>query len=186
MHHAVALTALACAGLVLAGCAQDPKPLPPATGASATESSSTSSASPSNAPTETDPELATVIQRAQAFEDTQNAIVDNPKRSIDDISLVARGEASGWAKQSLQQFRAEGYTTTGKIEVRDVTAKHLKAGQRPRAQVRMCFDTSDYVIKDAKGKTITFPTATSMQTRTLEQWGDTWYVTKVGSRDEDC
>lgn len=182
MRSVVGLTVAALVALPLAACAKDPEGLPPSTQNGSGDSSSSSS-SPTSA---ADPELEVVKERALNFENTQYLIATNRDKALDDISLVARGEASGWAKSTLQQFRAEGMTASGKVTTRGVKAKHLKEGTRPRAQVQLCLDVSDYVIKDAKGKKIKQPSATSIETRTLEQWGDTWYVTKVDTRNTDC
>lgn len=183
MRSVVGLTVAALVAVPLAACAQDPEGLPPSTQGEG--GSSSSSFSPTSAAA--DPELEVVKERALNFENTRLAIGKDLDRSIDDISLVARGSASGQAKQIAQAQRAEGRTVSGTIEYRDVQVKMLKAGERPRAQVQMCSDATKYVIKDAKGKVHKpkfGPTAVIKDT--LEQWGDTWYVVKTEGEPQDC
>ena len=58
------------------------------------------------------------------FESVVSQLYTNPKKSLNDLDVVARRDANRQRKLQIGQDRANGLTASGDMAFRDVTSKH--------------------------------------------------------------
>lgn len=155
-------------------------------GGSTTTSTSSAATSTSSTPAE-DPELAAAEAKALEFKDLLVEIATNPETPLEDLDTVARGQAAAQSKHSLAQLRASGVTAQGGYSYRDVESTRDADQPRPTVVVEACVDRSGYSVYGADGTVRSgAPFDTSLASFTVEQWGDTWYVTKEITEPAEC
>ncbi len=139
----------------------------------------------SSSTTSADADLEAAKKKALEFKDLLAEVATTPKKPLESVDTVARGDASNEAKHSLAQLRGAGMTAKGDYSYRDVEATRL-GGTRPTVEVRACVDRSGYEVHAADGTEQTSAHSTSQATFTVQRWGDQWFVTKQETSPTAC
>lgn len=112
--------------------------------------------------------------------------MDQPNKFLNDIDTVAMDPASLQVKQQMQTARGNGMTGQGTLTYRDITSQSVPGEDRATIEVDACIDASKFIVKDATGKRTGEGKRTSRAKYTVQQWGDTWYVSKETAERADC
>lgn len=171
--------ALVAVSMLLAGCSPTPSP---STSPSVTASTSTPSPTMTATPTPTpgSPE-AKITAQIKAYNDFLSRAYADPSVSVNDAAKYLTDVEPDYVMTAVMQqilkFRGDGYTETGTgtVEVTSVTP-----GTAGAYTARTCHDSSQVVVKNAKGETVNTGPARGAAVYTLIQGVDTnWRISRI-------
>lgn len=149
-----AAASLAAVTVLISAC-NDPDPQPPPTSSSTTTTSSTST---STTTTSTPPPLTPAQKDIKSAEETigrywrvLDQLAADPKKSLNLISTVARGQAASQSRVELGALQAKGWTQVGQSVVRSSSAT-TKDGKA--FAVVACIDVSGVDVVDTAGTSV--------------------------------
>ncbi|EWT06808.1 hypothetical protein N864_16710 [Intrasporangium chromatireducens Q5-1] len=104
----------------------------------------------SSSPTETDPQLAGAQAVVRAFWSRVDALGADPKRSLDELTSVARGQTLETWRELLTQRRRQAHRQVGRTSI--VSSEASRSGGK--VTVDTCIDVSKTSLVDEDGKSV--------------------------------
>lgn len=151
--RALGAAASLAAVIVLISACSDPEPQPPVTSSSTTTTTSTSTTTTSTPPplTPAEKDLKSAEETIGRYWQVLDQLAADPKKSLNLVSTVARGQAASQSRVELGALQANGWTQVGQSVVRSSSAT-TKDGKA--FAVVACIDVSGVNVVDKAGKSV--------------------------------
>lgn len=143
------LVGLALMAVLSSAACNDPAPVPPTM--TATPPTTTSATSPPSSTTPADPRLSAAEAVVGRFWSLVNALGADPRKSLDQLTTVARGQTFESWRDLLTQRRRQGYVQVGSISI---VSSSAKASGPDEVTVDACVDVSKTDLVDKAGKSV--------------------------------
>ena len=151
--RALGAAASLAAVMVLISACSDPEPQPPVTSSSTTTTTSTSTTTTSTPPplTPAEKDLKSAEETIGRYWQVLDQLAADPKKSLNLVATVARGQAAMQSRSTLGTYQAKGWTLRGQTVVTSPAAT-TKDGKT--FAVSACVDVSKVNIVDKAGKSV--------------------------------
>lgn len=139
------------AAVVLISACNDPDPQPPVTSSSTTTTSTSTTTSTTTPLTSAEKDIKAAEETIGRYWKVLDQLAADPKKSLNLISTVARGQAANQSRIELGTLQAKGWTQVGESVVRSSSAT-TKDGTT--FAVVACIDVSGVNVVDTAGKSV--------------------------------
>ncbi|QAY60219.1 hypothetical protein ET475_09615 [Microbacterium protaetiae] len=169
----VLVATLACAGVLLAGCAPEPDPTPSPTAPFASEAEA----------------FAAAEKTYRAYVDALNNVDLSDPATFEDLYVWETGDALATDKEAFTTMHADGWTMNGTTVVTLIQPADTAMGTALELRVNACADVSDVTIEDGEGASMVDQDRGNMQSLLITFNRSTstptgWAIAQVDGREE--